>query len=133
MRNRALTSPTVIIAVLILQFIPLILLPPDSYSLQNQEWWLSVLLLLLVVVADIQLIVRRSSAAWPWHLIGFAQGFNVISRLLLMWPRAAMQAGKAWEPNWTYITYTLVSVGLSLFVLWYAELPEVRQGLLRKA
>ena len=133
MRNRALTSHTMIIAVLILQFIPLILLPPDSYSLQNQEWWLSILLLLLVVAADFELIVRRSPASWPWHLIGFAQGFNVISRLLLLWPRAAMQAGKVWEPNWTYITFTLVSVALSLFVLWYAELPEVRQGLLRKA
>jgi hypothetical protein len=133
MRNRALTSQTTIIAVLLLQFIPLILLPPDSYSLQNQEWWLSILLLLLVVAADIELIVRRSPASWPWHLIGFAQGFNVISRLLLMWPRAAMQVGKVWEPNWTYITFTLVSVALSLFVLWYIELPEVRQGLLRRA
>jgi hypothetical protein len=135
MRTRALTGPTMIIAVLILQFIPLILLPPASYSLQNQEWWLSILLLLLVVAADIELIVRRSPAVWPWHLIGFAQGFNIISRLLLLWPRATLQtlATKSFEPNWTYIAYTLVSIALSLFVLWYAELPEVRQGLLRKA
>ena len=135
MRNRALTSPTMIIAVLILQFIPLILLPPASYSLQNQEWWLSILLLLLVVAADFELIVRRSPAVWPWHLIGFAQGFNIISRLLLLWPRATVQvvATKSFEPNWTYIAYTLISIALSLFVLWYQELPEVRQGLLRKA
>ena len=135
MRNRALTSPTMIIAVLILQFIPLMLLPPASYSLQNQEWWLSILLLLMVVAADIELIVRRSPAVWPWHLIGFAQGFNVISRLLLLWPRATVQAvaTKSFEPNWTYIAYTLISIALSLFVLWYQDLPEVRQGLLRRA
>jgi hypothetical protein len=133
MQNRTLTSRGTIIAILLLQFIPLLMFPAESFSTQTQEWWLPLLLAVMVFVADFQLIIRRSTASWPWHLIGFAQGFNIISRLMMLWPHAASQVGKVWTPNWAYITLTLASMALSLFVLWYMELPEVRQGLLRRA
>ncbi len=133
MRSRALTHRGTIIAVLLLQLIPLILLPAESFSLKTQEWWLSVLLSLMVLVADIQLILRQSSGPGPWDLLSFAQGVNIISRLMLVWPHATMQVNGAWMPNWTYIVFCAASMAFSVFVLWYTELPEVRTGLLRKA
>ena len=131
MQNRALTSRGTIIAILLLQFIPLLMFPAESFSTQTQEWWLPLLLGLMLFVADFQLIIRRSSASWPWHLIGFAQGFNIISRLMMLWAHAASQVVKVWTPNWAYITLTLASIALSVLVLWYTELPEVRNRLLR--
>jgi hypothetical protein len=120
-----------IIAVLILQIIPLLLFPPETFSPTTQEWWLPVLLVGMVVIADIYLIVFRSPAPWPWHLLSFAQGFNIISRLMLLWPHSANQVGKAFVLDVPYIAATLISIIMSAFVLWYTELPDVRMGLLR--
>jgi hypothetical protein len=133
MRSRALTNKGAIIAVLLLQLIPLIMLPAESFSLQTQEWWLSVLLTLMVLVADIQLILRRSSASWPWYLVSFAQGFNIISRLMLVWSHATTKVGNVWVPDWGYIALSAASMALSVFALLYMEMPEIRTGLLRKA
>ena len=37
--RRAIASPGIVIAVLILQVIPLLIFPPDSFSPKTQEWW----------------------------------------------------------------------------------------------
>lgn len=133
MLRRSLTTPGVLVAVLILQFIPLVLFPAASFSPQTQEWWLPVLLAVMIIIADIQLIVRRSSAAWPWYLMAFAQGFNIISRLMMLWPHATTVANKVTTINGDYIVLTALSLAFSAFMLWYTELPETRVGLLRKA
>lgn len=133
MLRRSLTTPGVLVAVLILQFIPLVLFPAASFSPQTQEWWLPVLLAVMIIIADVQLIVRRSSAAWPWYLMAFAQGFNIISRLMMLWPHATTVVGKETTINGDYIVLTALSLAFSAFMLWYTELPETRVGLLRKA
>lgn len=133
MRRQALTSRGMIIALLVLQFIPLVLFPAESFSPTTQEWWLPVLLAVMILVADIALIVRRSSALWPWYLMAFAQGFNIISRLMMLWSHATKTVGEASVFNSSYVFLTLLSLALSAFMLWYIELPEVRMGLLRKA
>jgi hypothetical protein len=84
----------------------------------------------MVVAADLELLVRRSQALWPWHLMIFAQGFNIISRLMMMWPHATRTVQGASVFNVPYLTFTLVAMGASAFLLWYLELPEVRRGLL---
>ena len=84
--RRALANPALIIALLVLQLVPLLLFPAESFSPDTQEWWLPVLLAIMVVIADVNLIGRRSPAPWPWYLLSFAQGFNIISRLMLVWP-----------------------------------------------
>jgi hypothetical protein len=133
MLRRSLTTPGVLVAVLILQFIPLVLFPAASFSPQTQEWWLPVLLAVMIIIADVQLIVRRSSATWPWYLMSFAQGFNIISRLMMLWPHATTVANKQTTIDWVYILLTALSLAFSTFMLWYTELPETRVGLLRKA
>lgn len=131
MQRGTITSRKAIVAVLILQLIPLILFPPESFSPNTQEWWLPVLLAGLVLLGDFELIVRRSSQSWPWYLMSFSQGLNIISRLMMLWPHATKTVGGATVANMPYILLTFVAIGLSVFLLWYSELPEVRVGLLR--
>jgi hypothetical protein len=115
---------------LILQFIPMVMFPPESFSPKTQEWWLPVLLAILAIIAIVQLY-RHSVATWPWHLIGFSQGFNIISRLLMLFPHATLNQDGGQVFNTTYVILSVLSMGLSAFLLWYTELPEVRMGLLR--
>jgi hypothetical protein len=132
MPRDAITRRKVIVAVLILQLIPLVLFPPESFSPNTQEWWLPVLLAVLVLLADVELILRRSTHAWPWYLMSFSQGFNIISRLMMLWPHATKTVGGATVADVPYILLTLVAMGISAVLLWYMELPEVRLGLVRE-
>jgi hypothetical protein len=129
MLRQSLVKPNSIKLFMILQFIPLILFPPESFK--TQEWWLPVLLAILVVVAVIQLF-RHSLAIWPWYLISFAQGFNIISRLMMIMPHATRNDNGTQVFNTPYVVLTVVALLFSTFLLWYTELPEVRLGLVRE-
>jgi hypothetical protein len=131
MTRQQLSSPTIIKGVLFLQIIPLILFPASSFSLQTQEWWLPVLLVLMVLAADIELVFRKSIAQWPWYLISFAQGFNIISRLMMLMPHATNTVNDVNTFNTPYIILTTLSMVMSAILLWYTEWPEVRLGLVR--
>jgi hypothetical protein len=133
MRGRVPSSPGILRGVLTLQVVPLLLLPPESFGAHSQEWWLPVLLTIMVVAADLELLVRRGQALWPWHLMLFAQGFNIISRLMMMWPHATRTVQGVSTFNVPYLTLTLVAMGASTFLLWYLELPEVRRVMVRDA
>ena len=132
MQRRTIAGRRVIIGALILQLVPLVLFPPDSLSANSQEWWLPVLLAVMVLVACMQLILWRSHQLWPLHLMSFAQGFNIISRLMMLWPHATKTVGGATVLNVPYVALTLMSMAMSAFLLWYLELPEVRLGLVRE-
>ena len=130
--RKMLTSPNVIRTILVLQFIPLIMFPPASYLSTSQEWWLPLLLAVLVIIGIVQLIGRRSPALWPWYLVSFGQGFNIISRLMMLMPHAFYNDNGQQVFNTSYVMLTLLSMIFSGLLLWYTELPEVRLGLLRK-
>jgi hypothetical protein len=132
MQRHAITTRGCIVGALILQIIPLVLFPPESFSPNSQEWWLPVLLAAMVLLACAQLILRRSHQLWPWHLMSFAQGFNIISRLMMLWPHATKTVGGVTVLNVPYVALTLASMAMSAFLLWYLELPEVRIGLVRE-
>ena len=131
MRRSVLNRPPMIIAILILQVIPLLLFPAKTFSPTGQEWWLPALLVVMVIVADFQIIVRRSSSVGPWLLIGFAQGFNIISRLMMVWPNATIVGETGTSVNWTYLVLTVISVVASVWLLSYTEKPATREGLLQ--
>jgi hypothetical protein len=128
MQHRPLATRRAIVGILTLQVIPLLLFPPDSFRPNSQEWWLPLLLAIMVVTADIKLLVWRSHAVWPWHLMIFAQGFNIISRIMMLWAHATKTVGSATVLNLPYLAFTLVAMAWSAFLLWYLELPEVRLG-----
>jgi hypothetical protein len=132
MRN-LLVKRTSIILILIFQFIPIILYPPQTFNSATQEWWLPVLLAVLAAVAVFQLLFRQSLAVWPWHLLAFAHGFNIISRLMMLMPHATIIVDGNQVIDLQYVVFSLVAMGLSQFMLWYSELPEVRSGVVRVA
>jgi hypothetical protein len=130
MLRKALTTRALIPVIMSLQVIPLLLFPLSTWSLKNQDWWLPVLLTFLVVVALVQLLVRRSTAPWPWYLVSFAQGVNIISRIMMMMPHASSERAGITTFNGTYLILAVVAMLFSAFEIWYNELPEVRRKLL---
>ncbi len=131
-QRNPLTGPGLITALLILQIIPLLLFPSDSFALTSQEWWLPALLAIMVIVADVQIIVQRTPLLNPWYLVAFAQGFNIISRLMMVWAHATINVKGVEIANWPYIILSIVSMALSAFLLWYTEKSEVRMAFLPK-
>ena len=131
MFRKVISSRFVVTVLLCLQIVPLIIFPLKSYSLSSQEWWLPLVLTLLAIIALVQLLVRRNHAAWPWYLLSFAQGFNIISRLMMVMPHATSTAqGGGVVVNSTYLAVAFVAMLLSAFEIWYCELPEVRKRII---
>ena len=129
MQRRPIAARKMIVALLTTQVIPLLLFPPDSYSPNSQEWWLPALLVVMIGAAVVELLVRGGRSIWPWHLMIFAQGFNIISRIMMMWAHATVTRGGATVLNTPYLALTLIAMAWSAFLLWYLELPEVRLGI----
>ncbi len=129
--RHTLTRPGIISVMLILQFVPMVLFPPEAFSPTSQEWWLPVILAVLALVSTVQ-IFRRSISTWPWSLILFSQGFNIISRLMMFFPHATYNQGGVQVFNTAYVVLSLLSMAFSAFFLWYMELPEVRMGFYRE-
>lgn len=126
MQTKGLFSRTSVMAILIAQFIPILLLPPKSFDTTSQEWWLPVLLVIFEVIAVVNLF-RHNEANWPWDLIGFSQGFNIISRVMLIMPHSVNNSGGF---DALYVVLSIVSMLLSAFMLWYIAKPESRTALL---
>jgi hypothetical protein len=125
---RKIVSSRIAVPVLLcFQLVPLVIFPIKSYSLASQEWWLPLVLALLALVGLVQILVRRNYAPWPWYLLSFAQGLNIISRLMMVMPHATTTAqGGGVIVNGSYLIVAFVSMLLSAFEIWYCELPEVR-------
>ena len=130
MIRRFLTTRRAIFVILVLQLVPLAAFPPASFAMTSQEWWLPVLLAFFVVLSLAQILIRRSRALWPWYLISFSQGFNIISRLMMLMPHATVKVGDTLIFNTAYVLLTTSAMLASAFLLWYCELPEVRNKLL---
>ncbi|MCL4562799.1 MAG: hypothetical protein M1281_19570 [Chloroflexi bacterium] len=131
MIRQTLAKKPVIISLLILQVIPLVMFPAASFAADTQEWWLPVLLAILVVAADARLLARRGEITWPWHLIAFAQGLSIISRLMMLMPHAIETINGAQVVDTGYIILSVLSMLLSAVLIWYVELPEVRMAMIR--
>ena len=120
----------VIWAVMCFQIVPLLIFPASAYSVRTQEWWLPVMLTFLVVISLVQILIRKTSAAWPWYLVSFAQGVNIISRLMMLLPHTTQNRNGVQVFNASYFFIAVIAMLLSVFEIWYNELPEVRRKLL---
>ncbi len=129
MQRQTITSRGFIILVLILQFIPLVLFPPDQLAGLTEATWLGISLAIMALVSVLALLVGRVRSIWPWNLLSFSHGFNIISRLLMLWPNV-VNAGGA---NGLYLVIAAVAMVLSVLFLWYNEVPDVRTRLAREA
>jgi hypothetical protein len=128
--RKFLSSRGVIPVVMCFQIVPLLVFPLSSYSVKSQEWWLPVLLTFLVVIALVQLFVRKTQALWPWYLVSFAQGVNIISRIMMLLPHTTVNHEGNQEFNTEYFIVAVAAMLISAFEIWYNELPEVRRKLL---
>jgi len=131
--KKAILKRSLIIPFFILQLIPIVLFPPASYALTTQEWWLPLLLAVLSIFATIELVVRHNPEAWPWYLLSFGQGFNIISRLLMLMPHTVLNTDNGQIFNTTYVIITVFCISVSWFFLWYLEQPELRMGVMQDA
>ena len=131
MSHRMSANRGIIVVVLILQVIPIMLFPAASFAPTSQEWWLPLLLLMMVLLADLQLILRHNTDIWPWHLLTFSHGFNVISRLMMLWPHATRMLNGEMVLNGPYVSLSCISMAASGILLYYLELPEVRIAMIR--
>lgn len=133
MFRRVITNSKLIIVILMIQFIPLILFPASTFSSGSEEWWLPAVLMVLAIIAVIALFAKRTTiTGWAWQLVTFSQGFNLISRLLMLFPHLTMNVHGVQQINTLYVILTLIAMVMSVFMLWYVELPEVKVGLLRE-
>jgi hypothetical protein len=132
MVRKALTKKPIVVLFLIVQFIPLILFPASTFKPTTQDWWLPVLLIIMIIAADFELFVQRRDVMWPWYLISFAQGFNIISRLMMIMPHATINSGGHQVVNSPYLILTFISLLVSTVFLWFVELPDVRMVMLRE-
>ena len=130
MLRKVLSQKLFIPVILCLQVVPLLLFPPSSWALTSQEWWLPTVLSALVVVALVQILFRHSTAASPWYILSFAQGINIISRLMMLMPHANIYVAGVQRFNTLYVVLSLAAMLVSAFEIWYCDLPEVRNGLL---
>lgn len=134
MLRRYITGRGIIPLLLCLQIAPLVVFPASSYSLSTQEWWLPFFLSILTIVALVQLLIRKNVSVWPWYLLSFAQGFNIISRLMMVLPHATISgADGSVSANVPYLVISFASLIISALAIWYNELPEVRQKLASRA
>ena len=122
-------NPKLIKTVLFLQALPLLLFPPSTFDLNSQMWWLPALLVILAYVGVIRLL-RKPVPAWTLYLISFSQGFNIISRLLMIMPQSTQGAANGIF-NAPFFFLAVISMAMSAFILWYVEKPEVKQQLMR--
>lgn len=130
MLRKNISQPTVVVILLILQFIPLLLFPVEIYSPTSQQWWLPVILTILALFAVIKITVQRTSELWPWYLVSFSQGFNIISRLMMLMPHATINVEGTQVADIAYIITNVVSILISAGYIVYAELPDVRLSML---
>jgi hypothetical protein len=130
MLRKILSSRAAVPVMLILQIVPLIAFPISTFTLKSQEWWLPVLLTILVVIAIVQILLRRSKSVSPWHLLSFAQGFNIISRLMMLLSHTTEFVGKVQRINTDYVIITVAAMLFSALEIWYVDLPEVRKSVL---
>jgi hypothetical protein len=128
--RKVLSMRGMIVVLMCFQVVPLLVFPLSSYSIKSQEWWLPVLLTFLVIIAIVQLIIRKSQAAWPWYLMSFAQGINIISRIMMLLPHTTVNNEGTQVFNAEYFIVAVVAMLFSAFEIWYTELQEVRRKLL---
>jgi hypothetical protein len=62
--------------------------------------------------------------------VSFAQGVNIISRIMMLLPHATVNNEGTQVFNSAYFIIAVVAMLLSAFEIWYNELPEVRRKLL---
>jgi hypothetical protein len=88
-------------------------MPPSLIESNSQVLTIPVFLILLALAATISLAMGNMTA-WPRAMLIFAQGFNVVTRLMILVARAAVN-GAADIP---FIVTSMLAIGISFYILY---------------
>jgi len=102
------------IVLVVLQFIPLILIPPGLIESDSQVLTIPIFLIVLALIATIALAMGNRTG-WPRAMLIFAQGINVVTRLMILLSHAAPARGVV---DWPFVVASLLAIGMSGFILY---------------
>ena len=111
------SRPIEITLVAILQFIPVLILPPSMLLSVNPILFV-VPLAFFAFLAWAMLALKK----WSMTLCVFVQGLNVIARFLIMFPQAVGEGGA----DWPFVMASLVGIALSTVILYAVDKPKVQ-------
>ncbi|RLC90831.1 MAG: hypothetical protein DRI37_00330 [Chloroflexi bacterium] len=111
------SRPVVVTLVAILQFIPILLLPPELLLSINPVLFL-IPLAFFVFLGWAMLTFKR----WALTLCIFVHGFNVLVRFLILFP----QASNGESINWPFVITSLASILLSTIILYVIDRPKIQ-------
>ena len=111
------SRPAVVTLIAILQFIPVLLLPPAMLSSVNLVFFI-VPLVFFAFLAWAMLTLKP----WAMTLCIFVQGLNVITRFLILFPNAVDEMGA----NWAFIVTMVVAIGVSTAILYVIDQPKIQ-------
>ncbi|HWR65536.1 MAG TPA: hypothetical protein VN364_05415, partial [Bellilinea sp.] len=126
------SQPATVAILLFVQILPLMIFPLEIFNSSSQQWWLPLLLTILALFAVVKIVFQRTTELWPWYLVSFSQGFNIISRLMMLMPHATKNAGGVQVADFAYLITNIVAIIISFGYIIFSELPEVRLSLLNR-
>jgi hypothetical protein len=109
-----------LLLIYLFQIVPLLIFPPET--LKSGIVFVGIL---VVVFALLGYGLWRGRN-WALSLSLTLQGFNVIIRLLMLFPNAMVRSSEGMVFDVTFITLSVVSIALSAFFLLRLDRPDVR-------
>lgn len=114
-------TPPFVSAILLLQFIPLLIFPPSL--LMAAPVMIGVVAIFFVSMG----ILALRGSAWALTMSLYCQGMNVIVRLMMLLPNAMSGEGVL---DTAFVTAMLLGVTISTWLLFRLDRPDVRKALL---
>lgn len=108
-----------LLSVYILQIVPLLIYPPETL-----KSGVIIVGIMVVIFALLGYGLWRGRN-WALSLSLTMQGFNVVARLLMLFPNS-LTGGSGGNFNSLYIVLSIVSIALSMFFLLRLDRPDVR-------
>jgi hypothetical protein len=110
-----------LLLIYVLQIIPLLIYPPETL-----KSGLIIVGIMIVVFALLGYGLWRGRT-WALSLSLTMQGFNVIARLMMLFPNSLIsKANGVFGFDFLYIALGVVSIALSLYFLLRLDRPDVR-------
>jgi hypothetical protein len=113
--------PILLVAIAVLQAIPIVLLPPRLFVSVNRLFFVPVLAV-FALLAWALLAFRPAGRT----LTIFVQGFNIIVRTLITLAQVVPSKAPGTPADVALLTTSLVSIVLSVTILLYVDQPELQ-------
>jgi len=113
-------SQSNLLLIYVLQFLSLLVFPPATLI---GGWW--AVLVVLAVFALLGIGLRRGNPA-ALYMSMFLQGFNVIVRLMMLFPHARLSDAQGGGFDVLFIATSLIAIAASSWFLQRLDRPDVR-------